>query len=277
MMNFKRHISLLNKIGSVFFAAIIIAGCGQEQKETEYVARVNDAYLTKAELSSLIDINSSSTFHKSEIIRNWINREILFQEAVKDGILDKDEYKKVIKDSERELAGTLLLNQYVSSRTINFELKDILTFFENNRNDFKLANNSYLLNIIHFTNEDRAVEFRSLVLDSDWQKALIVFYGDSTIVISKSKTLIQEQDIYTEKVLRVVKRLYPLEISIVISDREGYYTVVQVLAKYTKGSLPSFDYIRPEVEKRYLAKKKKELIENYIKDLYSNNNIEVIH
>ncbi len=103
------------------------------------------------------------------------------------------------------------------------------------------------------------------------------FYGDSEIISTEKKVLLKERDIYSIKVLRVVKRLHPLEISIVISEREGYYTVVQVLKKYLIGSLPSFDVVKQDVEKRYLAVKRKELMENYIKDLYSKNEIEVIN
>lgn len=277
MMNSIRHLSRLNKISLMLIAASVLSGCGKEQPKIEYVARVNDVYLTKKELASLIDTTMVNTLHKSEVIRNWIDREILFQKAKNEGILQKDDYKRLIKDSGRELAGVLLLDNYISSVTINFEQRDLINYFEKNSNDFKLPGKSYLLNIIHFSNEDRAVEFRSLVLDSDWQKAMNVFYGDSAIISTQNKVLLKEQDVYSVKVLRMVKRLQPLEISIVISEREGYYTVVQVLKKYSKGSLPLYDVIKQDVEKRYLAEKRKELMEKYIKDLYSKNEIEVIN
>ena len=277
MINSKRHLSRLNKISLVLIAAAILTSCGKEQPKTEYVARVNDAYLTKKELASLIDTTMVNTLHKSEVIRNWINREILFQKAKNEGILQQDDYRRLTKNSGKELAGALLLDSYISSVTINFEQRDLINYFEANSNDFKLPDKTYLLNIIHFSNEDRAVEFRSLVIDSDWQKAMNVFHGDSEIISIESKLLLREQDVYSIKVLRVVKRLHPLEISIVISEREGYYTVVQVLEKYLEGSLPSFDLIKLDVEKRFVADKRKELMENYMKDLYSKNEIEVIN
>ncbi len=277
MINWKWHISLLNKISLVLIAAAILTSCGKEQPKTEYVARVNDAYLTKKDLALLIDTTMVSTLHKSEVIRNWINREILFQKAKNEGILQQDDYKGLIKNSGKELAGALLLNSYISSATINFEQRDLINYYKKNSNDFKLTDKTYLLNIIHFSNEDRAVEFRSLVIDSDWQKAMNVFHGDSEIISIESKLLLREQDVYSIRVLRVVKRLHPLEISIVISEREGYYTVVQVLEKYLEGSLPSFDLIKLDVEKRFVADKRKELMENYMKDLYSENEIEVIN
>ena len=277
MISSKKHLSRLNKISLVLIAAAFLTSCGKEQPKTEYVARVNDAYLTKKDLASLIDTTMVNTLHKSEVIRNWINREILFQKAKKEGILQQDDYKGLIKNSGKELAGALLLDSYISSVTINFEQRDLINYFEENSNDFKLTDKTYLLNIIHFSNEDRAVEFRSLVIDSDWQKAMNVFYGDSEIISIESKLLLREQDVYSIKVLRVVKRLHPLEISIVISEREGYYTVVQVLEKYLKGSLPSFVLIKQDVERRFIAEKRKELMEKYMKDLYSKNEIEVIN
>jgi len=277
MMNSIRLLSRLNKISLMLIAASILTGCGKEEPKTEYVARVNDAYLTKEDLASLVDTNMVNTLHKSEVIRNWINREILFQKAENEGILKKDDYKRLVQNSGKELAGVLLLDSYISSVKINFEQRDLINYFNENSNDFKLADNSYLLNIIHFSNEDRAVEFRSLVLDSDWQKAMNIFYGDSAIINNQNEVLLKEHDVSSIKVLRVVKRLHPLEISIVISEREEYYTVVQVLKKYLIGSVPSYNVIKQEVEKRYLAEKRKELLENYIKELYSENEIEVIN
>jgi len=171
----------------------------------------------------------------------------------------------------------LLLDNYISSVTINIEQRDVINYFKENRNEFKLHDKSYLLNLIYFNDEARAVEFRSLVLDSDWQKAMNVFYGDTTIIRIENMALLKEEDVYSVKVLRMVKRLHPLEISIVISEREGYYTVVQVLKIYSKGALPSFDIIKQSVEQRYLAEKRKELMENYFIDIYSKNEIEVIN
>jgi hypothetical protein len=261
----------------MLIAVSILAGCGKEQPKTEYVARVNDVYLTKKELASLIDTTTVSTLYKNEVIRNWVNKEILFQKAENEGILQKDDYKKLVKNSGKELAGALLLDSYISSVTINFEQRDLINYFDENIYDFKLVDNSYLINIIHFSNEDRAVEFRSLVLDSDWQKAMNIFYGDTTVINNENEVLLKEQDISSIKVLRVVKRMHPLEISIVISEREGYYTVVQVLNKFLPGSVPSFNVIKTEVEKRYFMEKRKEILENYIKDLYTMNDIEVIN
>ena len=276
MMSFIRHLQK-NKIKFVFLAVILLAGCKQEQQKTNYVARVNDSYLTSEELASMVDTNSSNTFYKNEVIRNWINRELLYQQAKKKGILQGDNYKRIVDKSAKELAGALLLDMYDREENINFDSRNLVKYYQSNLDDFKVTSDTYMLNIIHFSNENRAIEFRSLLLESDWQKASNVFHNDSTIISRRTNALVKEEDIYPVTLLRVVKRLYPLEISIVITEHPGYYTVAQVLDKYAKDSTLPFDVVKPEVQKRYLAGRRKALVENYIKELYSDNEIEVIN
>ncbi|MGD8305487.1 MAG: peptidylprolyl isomerase [Ignavibacteria bacterium] len=274
-MNLKKLLSNPGSCLVLFISAIVLFGCKDEPKRTGFIARVDDSYLSAEELNDLVDTNSATALHKNEVIRNWINSEILFKEATKEGILEEHEYKALIEESKRDLAGSILLNKYSSSKIINVEQKELLNYYESHRNDFKLIQDSYLLNIIYFNNRDRAIEFRALLLDSDWEKSMNVFYNDSTIIKSDHKIFLRESDIYSEMVLRIVKRLHPLEISIVISESEGYYTVVQVLAKYLKDSIPEFEIIKQSVKERYIAEKRKELIETYIKNLYSDYQIEV--
>lgn len=277
-MNFIRHLQINKiKLFVVLLSVFLLAGCEQEQQKTEYVARVNDSYLTAEELATMIDTGTANNTYRNETIRNWINRELLYQQAAREGILEEDNYKNILDNSAKELAGTLLLDQFSQSKTINVEQRDLMKYYEKNHDIFKCTDDSYFLNIIHFNNEDRAIEFRSLLLESDWQKTLNVFHNDSTIIGYKSSSLVKEENIYPVELLRVVKRLYPHEISIVIRERPGYYTVAQVLGKYPGGSVLPFNVIKTDVRKRYIVEKRKTLIENYIKELYSDNEIEVIN
>ncbi len=75
--------------------------------------------------------------------------------------------------------------------------------------------------------------------------------------------------------LRILEGLYPLEISIVIPDDRGYYTVVQLLDKYAAQSIPPFEAVKTEVESRYKSALTELALENYINDLYSLSEIEI--
>ena len=275
MMSFPKPLSRLKKISYFILAAAFLTGCGKEPKNTDYVARVNDSYLTKDELAQIADTSSKDNHYLSEVIRNWVDKELLLQEAEEEGITKTDEYKNLINDSKKELAAALLINRISSSKKAHFNRTDLMKFYHKNSNEFILQSDAYRLNLITFSNQDKAIEFRSLLLNSDWNKAVNSFNGDTSIINLQSDVFLKDENIYLPRVARAVKRLYPPEISIVISDSERYYTVIQLLGKYPEGTLPPFEVIKPKVSVRFMVEKKKEMIEKYLNDLYSTNEIEI--
>ncbi len=255
--------------------AAVLAGCSKPSPQKNFVARVNNSYLTENQLDAMIDTGSTSNFYRSEVIRNWINRELLYQQAVKKGILKSDEYKKLTSRSSKEIAVSLLLQKYYEDEKVDYEPKDLEDFYNSNKDEFKRFYDSYYINIISFDNEDNAIQFRSTVLASDWESALNIFKDDSSIVYVKSNALLFAYEIHPVAVERVVTSLSPGEVSIVIVDQSGRYTVVNEIQKYSKDTVPPFEVVRPLVEGRFVEYKKENLIQSYIKDLYSNNDIEV--
>jgi len=62
----------------------MITGCGKESPKGDFIARVNKSYLTKENLNSVSDSVKTNKLYSSEVIRNWVNRELLFQMAEKE-------------------------------------------------------------------------------------------------------------------------------------------------------------------------------------------------
>ena len=276
------NISLLHNTGYAkhelilfVLAALLITGCGREKPDTSYVARVNDSYLNEAGLNHLMASEQNRNLYRNEIIRNWINRELLYQQAGKDGILKSGEYKQLLDNAEKELAASLLVKKNIAEGKISFEPKELEDYYAFHKNDFRLFYNMFLLNRIRFNNEDDAIRFRTTVLESDWTKALNVFKGDSSIVSEQENQGIYEYELTPGMLQRIVKELNPQEISIILSDSLNNYFMVQVIDKFNAGTIPPFKVIRPWVEERLFAEKKERLIKEYIKELYSENDIEV--
>lgn len=274
MMNFQK----LTKLSSFFLLVplmIFMTGCTKEAPQKKYVAKVNNTYLTSEELNLMSDSLSGNRLYKSEIIRNWINEELLYQEALKQGILDEPEYKKTLEDSKKKLAGSLLLKKLYEEEKEDVSESEVENFYNQNMNEFKLLYNSYLFNKITFNDEDKALKFRSMVLQKNWDAAENNFKGDTSIISSKNNLLLYEYEISPASTLKIIKELYPDEVSIALKEGADNYTIVQALQKFDKGVIPPLDYIYSEVKKRYLVKKKELTIKDYIKELYSKNDIEV--
>lgn len=262
-------------IKGLLFVSLFLFSCSKPEKPDSYVARVNDSYLLESELYEAADSQFVSEKFRTAFIKNWVRQEILFQEAAKQGIIETKEFKRTIENSKRQLAASMLLEKFSSSTLQNVSRAELENYYNRNQSSFRLPFNSFFLNRITFSDRESAVMFRTEVISSNWQAAVKKFDQVSTLVSIVNETLIPEQDIHPAKLIRVLEGLYPLEISIVIPDDKGYYTVVQLLEKYSAQSVPPYQVVTNEVERRYKSALTELALENYIDDLYSQNDIEI--
>jgi hypothetical protein len=249
--------------------------CTKKVPPANYAARVNDSYLTSEEFASLLDTSNGSKQYKSEIIHNWVNSEVLYLEAKKEGILKKAEFNRIMDESKINLAGSLLIQKYLENAKLHIDSSDVFHYYIENRDQFKVFGNSYIINRVDFSNEDRAVRFRSTVLEVGWNPALKIYLNDSSLTNYQVNKLINEPDVHPVSLLRVLNELYPKEVSIVIPNDTGGYIVVQLLNTLQMGTIPPFNVIRNEVQNRYLAKKRVDLLKSFMQHLYEEYDIEI--
>ncbi len=274
-MNSIRCLSQIRITLIILIASFFFAGCAKQSGQKEFVARVNDSYLTKEDLARIIDTNSVSNFYRNEVIRNWINRELLYQQAVKQGISKEEKYKQLVAESQKELAGSLLLQKYYEDEKNNYEPSEIEDFYNKHKDDFKRFYDSYFINVITFNNEDKAIKFRSIALESNWDKAVNAFKNDSSIIGEQEYRLLYSYQVHPAALYKVISDMEPGEISTIINLAPGSYAVTKLNQVYGQGSVPPLDVIKQDVVDEFTAQKKDELLSNYLKELYSNNRIEV--
>jgi len=275
MINLKMLLSRNRLIEGIIFPLFIFGACSQPEKPESYIARVNNSYLTEAEFSELVDSQTVSEKTKTLVIKNWVKQEILLQEAIKKGITESNEFKRTVENSRRQLAASLVLQDFAASSLPVVTNEELKNYYEENQTSFRIPFNTYFINRINFSNREAAVMFRTELMMNGWTEALDKFSKDLSLVNFESEVLFSEQDIYPIRLLRLLEGLYPLEISIVIPDERGYYTVVQLLDKYSAQTIPPFEAVKIEVERRYKAALTELALENYINDLYSLNEIEI--
>lgn len=263
-----------NKIIIAFVsAAALFSGCGKETPQKDFIAKVNNSYLSKEDLQTIVDSVPGNNQFRSEIIRNWINRECLYQQAIKDGILKTKEYQTIIEDSKKELAAAMMLKKFYEDKEEPVEDSKLVEYFNSHYALFKLNNDAFFLNRIDFANEDKAIQFRSTVIESNWNKASNVFKKDASNVTLNSFLI--TMDIHPVNLLRITAELNPKEISIVVKTGENDFTVVQLIDKYSKDSTPPFEVLKNKVLAMYISDKKELIFKEYLEKLYSQNDIEI--
>lgn len=275
MMNCVKHIH--NTISNILLFSVFlgISGCTEKKQEEDYIARVNDSYFTREDLASLVDTSGLTSEEKDNLIKSWVYSEILYQSAVNDGITGEDEYVKIINDSKKKLAGSIYLNKIIDDEDFEISDDDLFSYYEKNKMYFKADETFFKLNRIYFNDENKAIKFRNAAIETNWQNALNIFDNDSSVIKKIESQVIKESHLFPVQIARIVKDFYPQEISIVITEKPGYYSLTQFLDKHPKGADLPFESIRENVTQRLKAEMKIKAIEKHIKELYSKNDIEI--
>lgn len=274
MKSFPKHLNL--KIEIILFSLIIfLTGCSEKKEDNNYIARVNDSYLTREVMASLVDTSSLSASEKNALIKSWINDELLFQKALEENITDEEMFNYIVRNSYRKLAIGLLVKKLTDDYEVDYKTSDLIAYYEKNKNYFLRSEETYLVNQAKFKDEITAIKFRDLVLESSWEKAKQFFEKKSSVVFIESGNLKELSEIYPIEVADAVNYLFPDEISIVIRDKQINYNVVQLVKKFNAFDDLPFEIIKNEVEKRYISEEKSKYLENFLKELYSNSKIEI--
>jgi hypothetical protein len=236
---------------------------------------VKDAVLNEEDLNRALGQYSNSGRYREEYINEWVKKEILFQEAVKEGITNDSDYVRILEQSAKELAASLLIKKILAENPVEPTPEQLKEYFEVRKRDFVLNQDLYKINSIVFNNYENAVKFRSILLESEWTKALDAFRGDNSLLFSETGANYPEYKIQPILFYKTISALLPGEISIVLQKEPGKFAVVQLVGKIAAGEAPSFDLVEERVKEQYKIEKEKELIANYINTLIDDYEIEI--
>lgn len=261
----------------IFFLFLLLASvsCSKQEKEPKEIARVGGTILNEEELSSALNDYQYRAKVREEFITNWIEQEVLYQKAVDEGITEDKEYNSIIERSKKELAAALLIKKVLDENIQEPALDDLKNFYEKYKEDFRLQDDTYSYNFVQFNNYEKAVQFRSILVASDWDKAINAFRSDVSLLNSTRREFIPGYKLQPVTLQKIMSVLFPNEASIVLETEPMKFTVVQLLEKINKDDVPSFEAAKEAVKERYSAFKNKEFIRQYIDQLIADHNIEI--
>lgn len=261
------RISLLVVVGFLF------ASCSEPEKESNQLVRVGNSVLTEEDVANALGEFQHQSRLREEFINNWIEKEILFIEAQKEGLLDSPEYKTLVEKNSRELAASLLINEYLKQNSYEPTRDELLEFYEKTKSDFILTDDTYRFNKVDFGNFESAVNFRKILVESDWKKAINQYRGDPVMINAESGVLMPLHEIEPVTKYRIVSNLLPGEISIILQTEPDKFTVVQLIDKYGKGLLPPYEIIEEQIKDRFLLLRNKEIVREYLNKLIEDQDI----
>jgi len=277
IMNLPKLLNKLTKYCIWFFLAIAgLNSCSQESKSNKYIAKINNEILTEEQLKTALSDEMNKGKYREEYIRNWIETEVLFQEAQKKGITDDKQFNALLERSKKELAVALFLKKLSEEDKIELTDDEINKYYEDHKEEFRLEEDAYLINIIEIGDFDKAVEFRNRLLESDWNNAGKSVKNDPGILSNETMRFYYRYQLQPVSLLRALNNLGENEVSVVIETEPSKFSIVQMITKYNANSIPPIDVVKDEIISRLSAIKEKDFLKDYIDKLITDHNPEIV-
>ncbi len=256
---------------------LVISGCGKKEEVPEnFIARVNNSYLTLQDIDSMIGMNDWKQMKqkdKSGFIDNWISLQLFALKSIELGYNDNHVIKKKIEN-----AGTkILANSYINSFLSDFELteEEKFSYYRAHSADFAHMVTQYKVQRITIKNKSKL----KIVLDSlnagmKFKDAARRYSEDN--MASKDgylgfKSRKDLDPIVWNKLGELKGKYYYGYVEL-----PDHYEIVRYYDNRKIEAVKEYNNVKEEIEETLMALKQKDIINNKLDDLKESADIEIM-
>lgn len=247
-------------------AAFLLVSCHKADSDNSpVVAQVGDAKLKLNDVETFLPENSPFKLSRVQIeqfVQSWIESELLYQQALKEGYLKRPEIKKRLKEVERDFLVSVFLEQYVDKQVYVSD-DDIRRYYDENANTFIRKENLYHIKMILLNSYKEANNIRKRILAGEDFSELAKLHS-----LDKSKAnggdigWVSVKDV-SPALAKVIPTLKIGKLSKPVKSEIGYH-LIQLLEVRKKGDVQTLDEVRDIILMRLLASKKQQRYHNLI-------------
>ncbi len=249
------------KLVSIFLLMIVFLACNQgSDLPADLIAQVNDSYLRKNNVNQSVPAelpDDTKLSMKKMLIKQWVEDEIVFQSAIKEGIQWSEEELFLIEKYKKSLLIQRFLNNKLN-KNFRISQKEIEDNYSDNTKEFIRKEDE--VHIIHLLieNRDNAI-FREINEADDLKEIIKKYYFDTRstyespngdlgyVVVSALPDFLQ----------RSLRNLKTGAISKFVKSEYGYH-FVQLLDKQGKGSQIDIELVKDEIVRRLKWQKREQ-------------------
>ena len=265
-------------VSSLIVLLITLCGCFTKEKaqvpdETVY-AKVNDSYLTETEFKAIVPMglfDRLTTEHKKEIAKEWVNKELLYQEALRLGIDNEEEIKRILKNQKRDFLSNEVLERTLENIHIpsEYELKQ---YYEKHKDYFIINKTEYRVRYALFDNTKDAQSFyRKVKAGTGFSDLAKKESKDPNAKVGGELGIINEESVEPSiwrAIVNTVETLGQRRISNVFRVIDGWAIVIcdEIL---NEGSIKPFEDVRDQVFDLNMIEKREEMKKSKLLELSS--------
>ncbi len=251
-------------------------GCKEDVPKGDALARVDDSVLTVQEFNADIPLEyamSLTPVQKMAFVQTWINTELLYQEAIRQGFDEDRRIATRLKQIERELLANEFLQRELVGKT-NISIQEAELFFQQHESEF---NTEIKIAQILVSSQDTANALLARIKEgADFAELAKQHSLDPSREAGGVLDYIRRGDMAStperEDAAFALKK--PGQISDVIENRYGYY-IVKLIARRRLPKPAKFEDVSDRVRNMLLVRRQKEIFEVLIDGLRAKAEIEV--
>lgn len=246
---------------------MFVFSCSSESvSNPSVVARVNDATLTKEDLSRLVGDSFADSKTLLHATNKWVEKRLLYGAAVNLG-LKKDKKLSKQRDAFYE---DLLVSSYVRVRAENREpvlKKEVSTYYSNNKKSFSRSDDVVVVKHFLSSTKKEADNIRRVLKKNKGGKKT-----EEIIKKHKPKTRFLRASLKKDNLVGFV---FDGRVGDVLGPKKhkDYYHVFQIIKKHKKGSVRGLEVVYDEIYQRISKQRELGFLAGVLDSLYINSDV----
>ncbi len=261
----------------LLFSFIFIIGCSQnENLPQDLVAQVDDSHLLKQNVEYLLPANierDSGLSLKKMLIKKWVEDEIIYQSALKEGMQFSEKEEYLIEEYKKSLMTQRYIDQKLN-KNYKISEKEIEDYYDENKMEFVRQEDE--IHLVHLLTKqyDRAI-FNEINESDNLLTIIKKYYFDSQSTMESPNGDLGYISLNSLPAIiqNAQKSLKTGEISKPLKSEMGYH-FIQVKDKQKKGSSIDLELVRDEIVRRLKWQKRQQDYKQLLNDLKENYQVQ---
>ncbi len=242
------------RLSVLLAVALAIAGCGRRSTQSPVLARVGDQVLTLADAREHVDTAGVDVAGQiRRYIGVWVNNELVYQEAARNGIDRSESVRRQVDDAGRQIVAQEYLRQVLFADLTAVPDDSLRAYYARHAGDFFVHEDMLNANIALFASREHASAFAAAVAQgAAWAAALKDSVTSTSLLSSAAGVFTTAHTIAPPELWRVGQGLGPGDVSYPVKTDAGF-AIIQVLKAFRQGTPASFEIARDEIQQRIMV------------------------
>ncbi len=212
--------------------------------------------------------------------RQWVNSELLYQEAKRQGLDRSEAVLRNLENARRELAINALIEKDIFNDTPqSISKEEIATYFKNHLDEFALRDDIVEISLAVFSEREPAAAFRETALQGKgWETALAESQnaknGQSPLITKTDSAFYNQSTLFPAKLWKVSSALGPGEVSFPVKTSAGYF-VILLVGSYQRGASPPVEYVEDAIRGRLMMQHRQEHFTEYLETMRKKHIVQI--